>query len=201
MKTYDGKFAVVIKGGESSRGVPVDNDYNHLMISKLVSINTKLLYDEELSFTVEAEVLVEMKLKEAEDFRSGKSHSFREEIKSIFNDEERSDVLVKVGGQEFNCHKAILRSRLKVFKNTLGPNTLESDTNTIVIKEAPSQAVEDMLKYMLGDIPEDESLTRDQGPASTCDRSLSEEPSRRFGCDFLYNCMVHILSLEIHNLI
>ena len=123
-----------------------------------------LLYDEEDSFILEADLLVEMKLFQAENPNSTKSKLFGEEIKSIFNDDKNADVLVITGDQEFKCHKAILSARSEVFKNTLAhPVTVESNMNTIVIKETTVKAVKDMLNYIYsGDVPDDpKTLTTD----------------------------------------
>ena len=60
VRTNDGKCAVTIKGG-SERKVENCNDYNILAIKKVVTINADLLYDEDWSFKLEADLLVEMK--------------------------------------------------------------------------------------------------------------------------------------------
>ena len=131
-------------------------------LSRLVSINTDLLFDEDGSFIVEADLLVEMKRNEAEN-SALKNSKYCDEMKSIFNDEKNSNVIVIAADREFKCHKAILSARSEVFKNTLAHNTVERNTNTIVIKETSVQAVEDMLKFIYsGDVPEDpKSLTAD----------------------------------------
>ena len=55
--------------------------------------------------------------------------------------------------------KNILSARCEVFKNTLAPNTIESESSTIQVKEVPSEAVESMLKYIYsGEIPDDREL-------------------------------------------
>jgi len=165
IKTKDGKCAVTIGGGQPERIVDIytSGHYNLVSIIKHVSINTNLLSDEDWPFTVEADLRVEMKGKGVETSKVNKFSNVGEEIKSIFNEETSSDVKVIAGDKQFKCHKVILCARSEVFKNTLGPNTLESHTNTIVIKETPAQAVEDMLKYIYsGDIPENpDSLTSD----------------------------------------
>jgi len=163
LKTNDGKCAVAIKGGQSERKIPSSDNFNVLGIKKCVTINTDLLSVEDWPFTVEADLRVEMKVNGTENSKSKKFSNFGEDIKSIFNEETSSDVKVIAGEKHFKCHKVILSARSEVFKNTLGPNTLESQTNTIVIKETPAQAVETMLKYIYsGNIPEDpEGLSSD----------------------------------------
>jgi len=163
LKTTDGKCIIDIKAGQRVLvGGNVDcDDCNALGFGRLVTINADMLYDEEGSFLVEANLVVEMKPKEADDPSLKVSNLYREEMKSILNDEKSSDVIVTVEDKEFKCHKAVLSARSVVFKNTFAHNTVESATNTIVIKESPAQAVEDMLKYIYsGDVPDDsKSLT------------------------------------------
>ena len=110
-----------------------------------MTINTDLLFDEDGSFILEADLLVEMKLEEAD---KSSLNPFIEMIKSIF-DEKNADVLIIAEDQEFKFHKSIFSARSQIFKNTFSHNTVESDSNTIVIKETPAQAVEDMLEVHL----------------------------------------------------
>jgi len=162
LKTTDGKCIIDIKPGQRVvSGIVEGVDCNGLGFGRLVTINADMLYDEEGSFIVEVNLVVEMKPKEAEDPSGKVSTLYGEEIKSILNDEKNSDVIVAAEDREFKCHKAILSARSVVFKNTFAHNTVESATNTIVIKESPAQAVEDMLKYIYsGDVPDDsKSLT------------------------------------------
>jgi len=158
LKTTDGKCSIDIKG-QTEREIEGCGRFFNFVFNRFVSINTELLYDDEDSFIFEADLLVEIKLNEAESSNSTKSNSFGEEIKSIFNDDKNSDVLVITGDQEFKCHKAILCARSEVFKNTLAHITVESNTNTIVLKETTVKAVEDMLKFIYsGDVPDDPKI-------------------------------------------
>ena len=43
---------------------------------------------------------------------------------------------------------SIQKLRCEVFKNMLAPNTLESESSTIEVKEVPTEAVGNMLKYI-----------------------------------------------------
>ena len=84
---------------------------------------------------------------------------FVKDVKSIFLDSKNSDLVVIAANEKFHCHKNILSARCEVFKNTLAPNTIESESSTIKVKEVPSEAVESMLKYIYsGEIPDDREL-------------------------------------------
>jgi len=161
LKTTDGKCIVDVKGETVKEVVDCIGGVKSLDFLRLVRINADRLYDEDGSFIVEADILIEKNLFEAENSSFKESNAYGEEIKSILNDEKNSDVLVIAGDREFKCHKNILGARSEVFKNTVAHNTVESNTNTIVIKESPAQTVEDMLKYIYsGDVPKDsKSLT------------------------------------------
>jgi len=158
LKSTDGEFEVVVQGGRSEMEREEFSEVKNLKFRKFVLINADLLFDEEKSFILEADLVVQMK--DAVKSDPQKADIFVEQIKSIFNDEETSDVLVVAEGREFKCHKNILSARSEVFKNTLGHDTLERNKNEIVIKEVTAQAVEDMLKYLYsGEIPK--NLTTD----------------------------------------
>jgi len=165
LKTSDGKCVVDILGQtvrEDAIFEGIGFKIKNVEVSRLVTLNTELLFGEDGFFTLEADLSVEIKLDEAENSSEKNPNSFSEEIKKFF-DEKNTDVVVISGDQEFKCHKAILSARSEVFKNTLAHNTVERATNTIVIKETPARAVEDMLKYIYsGDVPKDpNSLTTD----------------------------------------
>jgi len=158
VRTNDGQFSVDIKNSDE-----VDDDGTGIFLCNSFSINPELLYDENRSFIVEAEIVVEMNLAKddtkinlaKDDSAFGRSGEFVIAMKSLFSDEKNSDVVVIVGDKTFKCHKNILSARSEVFKNTLAHNTLESQSNTIVMQETPAQAVEDMLMYLYsGDVPD-----------------------------------------------
>jgi len=165
VETSDGKCVVELKGCPTGKDVDDlggENEFKRMNFTTFVSLNTDLLFDENGFFMIEADLLVEIKRKEAEKPSVINSNSYMEEIKNFFDD-KNSDVVVVVGDKEFKCHKAILSARSEVFKNTLAHNTVESNSNTIEIRETPPKAVEDMLKYIYsGDVPQDPmSLTTD----------------------------------------
>ena len=117
------------KGGHSEIERLEFSDCNCLEFKTFVIINTDLLCDlmRGKSFILEADLAVEMK--DAENSNAQKTDVFVNEMKSIFDDEDTSDVLVIAEGKEFKCHKNILNARSEVFKNTLGHGTLESNMN------------------------------------------------------------------------
>lgn len=149
LKTNDGEFEVVVQG-QSDVEKEESCECNRLKFRRIVTINADLLFDEGKSFILEADLVVQMK----DTVNSQKTDIFVEEMKSIFFDEETSDVLVIAEGREFKCHKNVLSARSEVFKNTLGNATLERNTNKIVINEVTAKTIEDMLKYLYsGEIP------------------------------------------------
>jgi len=115
-----------------------------------LEIKPELLYDQDRVFFIEADISVELK----DDKFIMKTIDFVRDIESIFDDDKNSDVMVKSGHAEFKCHKNILGARSIVFKNMLAHDTIESQTNTIVVRDIPPEAVEDLLKYIYtGNIP------------------------------------------------
>ena len=159
--TNDGELVVQINRSQSKMKRMEFSDCNCLRFRRLVAINADLLLGVGESFILEADLVV--KMKDAQISSSQKTDNFVEEIKSIFDDKETSDVLVIAEGKEFKCHKNILCARSEVFKNMLGHDTLERNMNKIVIKEITAKAVGDMLKYLYsGKIPDDPNhLTTD----------------------------------------
>jgi len=111
-------------------------------------------------FTLEAE----LKVTHSDDIATGhvndeKPSKFKKDMATIFNDEKNSDVEVIVGGESFHCHKNVLSARSEVFKNMLGPDTLETQTDTIEMKEVGAEAVKSLLKHIYsGEIPRDPEL-------------------------------------------
>jgi len=147
----DAKSSVIVRCDRKEFGML--GDFKMLLISKLVEINPELLYDEDRCFTIEAEIQVGQKKTNEED-KVGLR--FVQDMKLIFQDEKNSDLVVIAGNKTFHCHKAVLSARCEVFKNMLAHDTIESDTNTIEVKEAPVEAVECMLKYIYnGELPDD----------------------------------------------
>jgi len=159
VKTDEWEIEVVIEGGQSETVRSESNDlYNELQFIKRVCINEGLVEDGSKLFILEADLVVNMKYAGISS-SSQQTEIFQEEMKSILNDEETSDILVIAEDEVFKCHKNILRARSEVFKNMLGHDTLESKMNKIVIKEIAAKPVEDMLKYLYsGEIPIDPEI-------------------------------------------
>jgi len=158
VKTDEWEIEVVIEGGQGETDRYESEDlFNELIFIRRVCINDDLV-KEGKTFILEADLVVNMKYAEISSCCQ-KTEIFLEEMKSILDDEETSDVLVIAEGKEFKCHKNILRARSEVFKNMLGHDTLESKMNKIVIKEIAAKPVEDMLKYLYsGEIPIDPEI-------------------------------------------
>jgi len=156
LKTSGGELVVAIQEGQIQKKRLEFNheEFNCLQLRWFVNINTELLLDQGKSFILEAYLVV--KREEAEISNLQKFDIFMKDVKSIFNDEKTSDVLVIVEGKEFKCHKNILSARSEVFKNMLSHDTIESIRNEIIIEETNSEAVEDMIKFIYsGEIPDD----------------------------------------------
>ena len=157
----DAVFHLKTNGGETFADIRCDQristqgvNYNVVSVGSVVTVNPEHLFDEGRSFTFEADLLVRMG--DPNKDLSDKPNSFVKDMKSIFHDVKNSDVLILAENQEFKCHKNILSARSDVFKNTFAHNTLENQTNTIVVKESPAKAVEDMLKHIYtGELPDD----------------------------------------------
>ena len=101
---------------------------NRVSAWKKVRLDPERLYDAEGYFTIEAELIVDQE--ESKDGENPKKSDFVKDIEGIFFDVKTADVEVIAGKRKFNCHKNILSARCEVFKNMLGPNTLESESNT-----------------------------------------------------------------------
>jgi len=119
-----------------------------------LELKPELLYDQDRVFIIEAEVSI--KMINVEDKFVMTTKDFARDIESIFHNVENSDVLVKAEQQEFKCHKNILGARSIVLKNMLAHDTVESQTNTIVVRDITAEAVQDMLKFIYtGKFPSD----------------------------------------------
>jgi len=132
---------------------------NFVTKRKMIKLDHELLYDAERCFTIEAE----LKVTNVGDGEKPEMTAFVKDVQSIFGDVINSDVVIIAGKEKFHCHKNILSARCEVFKNMLSPNTLESESNTIEVKEVTPEAVESMLKFIYtGEVPDDpEKLTID----------------------------------------
>jgi len=81
-------------------------------------------------------------------FKNSSYQKLIQDLDSLFTSQEHSDVKVKCGEKEFNCHKIILSSRSPVFKAMLELNMKENQTGRIEIKDMNLDVFEDMLKYI-----------------------------------------------------
>jgi len=132
---------------------------NTVSTRKIIKLDLELLYDVDRCFTVEAE----LKVTKISGEEKSESNEFVKDVQSIFGDVKNSDVVIIAGKEKFYCHKNILSARCEVFKNMLAPNTLESESNSIEVKEVTAEAVESMLRFIYtGEVPDDpEKLTID----------------------------------------
>ena len=131
--------------------------WNEVTAWKKVKLDPELLLDAEGFFTIEAELKVDQE--GTNDEENPKKSDFVKDIEGIFSDVKTANVEIIAGNEKFHCHKNILSARCEVFKTMLGPNTLERESNTIEVKEAPAEAVESTLKYIYnGEIPDDPEL-------------------------------------------
>jgi len=140
----------------SSRRERIGEHFNNVYVVKKVKVDPELLYDDERCFTIEAELKVTQEEISNEGENSKQIKGFVKDMESIILDSKTSDVVIVAGNEKFLCHKNILSARCEVFKNMLAPHTLESELNTIEVREVPAEAVESMLNYIYsGKVPED----------------------------------------------
>ena len=69
-------------------------------------------------------------------------------LKSLLEDEESSDVLLKVEDRVFRAHKNILKVRSPVFACMFKPHTIESSTGVVNIPDCSTAAFEIFLLYL-----------------------------------------------------
>lgn len=166
--------SVEIKCDETKR-IEGDKDCNTVLIGKAVKVTPDDIFEEDdvndlnmfkKYFTLEAELRVthsEISATGQDKDQIDKASKFKNDMETIFDDKKNSDIKVIAGVESYHCHKNILSARSEVFKNMLGPDTLETKTDTIEMKEVGTEAVKNMLKHVYsGEIPEDpEILTTD----------------------------------------
>ena len=81
------------------------------------------------------------------------SHLFHQQLVSLYNNEDMSDIQIIVGGKVFYSHKLVLTLHSDVFKTMLTSGTWpESRSKRIVLQEEPEcvYVFEDFLKYLYG---------------------------------------------------
>ena len=71
---------------------------------------------------------------------------------SLFDQDEFSDVTIRVGERQFRCHKMILCQKSEYFQALCGPDGKfrEADQDTIELKDDDPKAVEVVLRYVYG---------------------------------------------------
>ena len=84
-------------------------EHNIICVEKIVTVKPENLFDEGRTFTLEADLLVEM-IDPEEDI-SNKQDTFVKDMASIVHDDKNADVLVRVEDQVFKCHKTILSAK------------------------------------------------------------------------------------------
>jgi len=160
LRSSDGEITVEINGMGSSDVVEEDPRYNLVMVQTMAKISPENIYNLDRSFTLQAHIFVEFKDQEKIDAKILKD--FVEDVHSILEDEQNSDVLVRCELTEFKCHKNVLSARSEVFKNMLSSHTLENKTNIIELKEVTAEATEDMLKFIytgtLAKVPKSQNI-------------------------------------------
>merc|ERR1719186_1659419 len=122
------KGAVGVKNMIFEATVPIHPNGHVIKNHRKVTVNPTQLFDDSRFFIFEAELLVETNDPNKEDYFK-KPNTFVKDMKTIFHDDQNSDVVIVVDDKTFKCHKAILSARCEVFKNTL-----ESETNTINVR-------------------------------------------------------------------
>ena len=96
---------------------------------------------------------------------SGKSESLMEDesakekhfenISTLFNTKEMSDIVVKCGSEEFDCHKAILACQSSYFKAMFASGMKENRVSEIDITDFDGNVIASMLKFMYSGKVED----------------------------------------------
>jgi len=161
----DEKRSVKIECDQTKRSV--DHKYcNTVSIGKAVEVNPSGIFEDDVDDELEKYFFLEAELKVTHSEATATGHDkdlkpskFKKDMETIFDDDKNSDVEVIAGGESFHCHKNVLSARSEVFKNMLGPDTLETKTDTIEMKEVGTEAVKNMLKHVYsGEIPEDTEI-------------------------------------------
>ena len=78
-----------------------------------------------------------------------------ENISALFNTKEMSDIVVKCGSEEFDCHKAILACQSSYFKAMFASGMKENRVSEIDITDFDGNVIASMLKFMYSGKVED----------------------------------------------
>ncbi|XP_065205300.1 speckle-type POZ protein B-like isoform X11 [Planococcus citri] len=71
-----------------------------------------------------------------------------ENLASLFENQEFTDVVLSVNGKDFPAHKNILAARSAVFRAMFTHSTKEKELNRVDIEDISEQVVDEMLKYI-----------------------------------------------------
>ncbi|XP_065205304.1 speckle-type POZ protein B-like isoform X15 [Planococcus citri] len=71
-----------------------------------------------------------------------------ENLASLFENQEFTDVVLSVNGKDFPAHKNILAARSPVFRAMFTHSTKEKELNRVEIEDISEQVVDEMLKYI-----------------------------------------------------
>ena len=102
---------------------------------------------------MEIEVEISIVNKMANDLIAAKN--FAEDMKSISNKTESTDVDVICGEKMFRCHKNVLCARVPAFEKFLLGESLENELDRIEIKDSAPEVVEMMLSYLYTGVVEE----------------------------------------------
>ena len=145
--------SISVKNGKGPKNLKIKTFVNKEG-SKSITKNTRTfpifperLFDEHGQFVLEAEVSVQAVVSTDE---------FATNMSSILDDKESSDVTLESENMEYKCHQNILKARSPVFRGMLAnQHFLESETNTVKLKNYSDQAVANMIAHMYtGSVPE-----------------------------------------------
>jgi speckle-type POZ protein len=76
------------------------------------------------------------------------THALMTQLEILFDDMSFSDVVFKVGGNEFPAHKVILAARSEVFKAMFQHATKEKSTNHVEIEDIEPEIFKELLRFI-----------------------------------------------------
>ncbi|XP_065203944.1 speckle-type POZ protein B-like [Planococcus citri] len=71
-----------------------------------------------------------------------------ENLASLFENQEFTDVVLSVNGKDFPAHKLVLAARSPVFRAMFKHDTIENELNRVDIEDIDEQVAGEMLKYI-----------------------------------------------------
>ncbi|XP_065205303.1 speckle-type POZ protein-like isoform X14 [Planococcus citri] len=125
-----------------------------------------------------------------------------EKLASLFENQEFTDVVLSVNGNDFPTHKLVLAARSPVFHAMFKHNTIENELNRVNIEDSNEQVVGEMLKYIYtGECPNLKKFARGLLAAADkydlyqlktmCAKTLFEELSVENAASFLALADMH----------